>query len=304
MAVGSDVRRGSEDAEGGARPGPAAVTVQARRKYDELADRYEEVYFYVADLGRRLVDLADPAPGARVLDIGAGRGAVARAALGKGCVVTAVDVSPRMVERLAADHPEISAHCMEAGKLDFPDRAFDLVTAGFVLQILDDPDGALAEIRRVSAPGGRIAVSVDTQYIGRLAWLVDLSTSFFAPEQSKQPKQPKQSVPGARTEVPEVPAPPADPVLSRRTDDLLARAGFTDIRRETVQVVQSIPDPDALWEWMLPRGLAETVAALPAERAEEFRKAFLEHAEAMQHSADGIVLDFVATLHLAAAPPV
>src|SRR4051812_28257359 len=95
-------------------------SAEARRKYDELADRYEEIYFYVADLGRRLVDLADPAAGTRVLDVGAGRGAVARAALAKGCAVTAVDVSPQMVQRLAADHPEISAHCMPADHLDFP----------------------------------------------------------------------------------------------------------------------------------------------------------------------------------------
>ncbi|NUR25159.1 MAG: methyltransferase domain-containing protein [Catenulispora sp.] len=263
--------------------------MQARRKYDELADRYEEIYFYVADLGRRLVDLADPAPGTRVLDVGAGRGAVARAALAKGCAVTAVDVSPRMVERLAADHPEISAHCMQADRLDFPDDAFDLVTAGFVLQILDDPDGALAEIRRVLRPGATIAASVDTQYMGRLAWLVDLSTSFLT----------DGSVPTPRTDSP---APPADPPHSRRTDDLLARAGFTDIRRETVQVRQPIPDPAALWEWMLPRGLAEVVQALPPERAEDFRQAFTAQAGEMHDSEEGIVLDFIATLHLAKAP--
>lgn len=52
----------------------------------------------------------------------------------------------------------------------------------------------------------------------------------------------------------------------------------------------------------VPRGLAETVKALPGERAEDFRRAFVAHAEKMRHSEEGIVLDFIATLHVAKAP--
>jgi ubiquinone/menaquinone biosynthesis C-methylase UbiE len=76
-------------------------TEQGGRKYDEIADSYEEIFFYVADLGQRLIDFADPAPGTSALDVGAGRGAVARAALARGCEVTAVDASLGMVSRLA-----------------------------------------------------------------------------------------------------------------------------------------------------------------------------------------------------------
>lgn len=263
----------------------SAVTERSKRKYDDLADRYEEVYFYVADLGERLISLADPAPGTKALDIGAGRGAVARAALAKGCAVTAVDVSPRMVELLAADLPQISVHCMDAGRLGFPDGAFELVTAGFVLQVLDDPAAALVEIRRVLTPGGSVALSVDTQSIGRLNWLPELTADFFGQGQGSG------SSGGARAAT-----------ESDRTDDLLARAGFTDIRRETVTVLQPIPDPPALWDWMMPRGLTEVLKALPADRAEDFRQAFMTHAEPMHSAEDGIVLDFVLTLHLAKAP--
>lgn len=259
------------------------MTEQSKRKYDDLADRYEEVYFYVADLGERLIALADPAPGTKVLDIGAGRGAVSRAALAKGCAVTAVDVSPRMVEHLAADLPQIAVHCMQAGQLDFPDGSFDLVTAGFVLQVLDGPAAALAEIRRVLVPGGSIALSVDTQSIRRLSWLPELTAEFFG----------RGSGVGGTTRA---------ATESDRTDDLLARAGFTDIHRETVTVLQPIPDPSALWEWMMPRGLTEILKALSTSRAEDFRQAFLTHAEEMHSAEDGIVLDFILSLHLAKAP--
>ncbi|MFD1046211.1 class I SAM-dependent methyltransferase, partial [Kibdelosporangium lantanae] len=119
-------------------------TERGRRKYDELADRYEEVFPYVADVGKQLVSFAAPGAGARVLDVGAGRGAVARAALDLGCVVTATDASAGMVARLAADFPGVVARQMDAGALDFPAGSFDLVTAGFVVQVLPDPERALA----------------------------------------------------------------------------------------------------------------------------------------------------------------
>ncbi len=159
-------------------------TEQGRRKYDALADRYEEIFFYVADVGRRLVEVAAPAPGARVLDVGAGRGAVARAALDRGCEVTAVDASAGMVARLRADHPSITARQLDAGRLDFPDGSFDVVTAGFLVQVLDDPAAALAEFRRVLTPGGTVALSLERQTVGRLGWLHELNAEYFGAGQS------------------------------------------------------------------------------------------------------------------------
>ncbi|MCA1655449.1 MAG: class I SAM-dependent methyltransferase [Pseudonocardiaceae bacterium] len=138
-------------------------TEQGRRKYDALADRYEEIYFYVADVGRQLVSFAEPVAGARLLDVGAGRGAVARAALAHGCRVTAVDASAGMVSRLSADHPEITARQQNAGRLEFPDGSFDVVTAGFLVQVLTEPEVALTEFRRVLAPGGTVALSLERQ---------------------------------------------------------------------------------------------------------------------------------------------
>jgi len=137
-------------------PVPVTSTEQGRRKYDEIAAKYEEILFYVADLGRQRNAVANPAPGSRVLDVGAGRGAVARAALSRGCQVTAIDASPGMVAHLAADHPEITARQMDAAPLTFPDNSFDLVTAGFVSPALAAPPRARAESRRRPAPGGAL----------------------------------------------------------------------------------------------------------------------------------------------------
>jgi hypothetical protein len=81
-------------------------------------------------------------------------------------------------------------------------------------------------------------------------------------------------------------------------DTVLAEAGFVDLVRESVEMPLPIADPQALWEWLIPRGLTEAVQLLPTARAEEFRQRFLAGAGQM-HDNGGIVLDFAATLHRA-----
>ena len=252
-------------------------TEQGRRKYDALADRYEEIYFYVADLGQELVSTAAPAPGARVLDVGAGRGAVARAALARGCAVTAVDASAGMVARLAADHPDMVVRQQDAGALGFPDESFDLVTAGFLVQVLTEPDAALAEFHRVLAPGGMVALSLERQTVGRLGWLHDLNREFFGGDSG------------------------GDPLSPDGLDALLVAAGFAVPQRFLVKVPKDLAGPAALWDWLALQGVPEALDALPTEEAVSFRERFFRGAEDM-HRNGGITLEFAATLHTAARP--
>jgi ubiquinone/menaquinone biosynthesis C-methylase UbiE len=276
-------------------------TERGRRKYDEIAEQYEEIFFYVGEVGRQLVDFADPAPGIRVLDVGAGRGAVARAALARGCVVTAVDASARMVELLGADFPEITARQLDAGRLDFAAGSFDLVTAGFVVQVLDDPAAAIGEIRRVLAPAGVFALSLERQSVGRLRWLQELGAEFFEPAAgTAEPAEPAAGTaePAARTAAA---ARAAGPLTDDELGGLLADAGFVGLTSRPVEMPLTISEPAALWDWLIPRGLADALQRMPADRNAEFRRKFLAGAEHM-HADGGIVLDFRATLHRAHAP--
>jgi SAM-dependent methyltransferase len=295
-------------------------TERGRRKYDEIAEQYEDIFFYVGEVGRQLVDFADPAPGTRVLDVGAGRGAVARAALARGCVVTAVDASARMVELLGADFPEITARQLDAGRLDFAAGSFDLVTAGFVVQVLDDPAAAIGAVRRVLAPAGVFALSLERQSVGRLRWLQDLGAEFFAaapggpagraagpPEPGAGTTEPGPGTgqPGAGPAEPGAGTAAAARAAGPLTDDelvgLLADAGFLGLTSRPVEMPLTISEPAALWEWLIPRGLADALQRMPADRNAEFRRKFLGGAEHM-HANGGIVLDFRATLHRAHAP--
>jgi SAM-dependent methyltransferase len=111
---------------------------------------------------------ASPQAGERVLDLatGTGVGAFAAArAVGAAGFVTGIDVSEKMVafaNRRAADEAVrnvvFQRHDMEA--IGAPDGAFDAVTCAFGLMFAADRAAAFAEIARVTAPGGRVSVSV------------------------------------------------------------------------------------------------------------------------------------------------
>jgi ubiquinone/menaquinone biosynthesis C-methylase UbiE len=116
-----------------------------------------------------LLRAADLTPGMRVLDIAAGTGLAAEAALaavGPTGHVTAADISPAMVakarQRLGG-LPNVSFAIEDGQQLSFGDASFDAVVCNMGLMYFPDPAWGLAEASRVLRPGGRLAVSVFTR---------------------------------------------------------------------------------------------------------------------------------------------
>ena len=107
--------------------------------------------------------LAGDVAGRRILDAGCGSGPLFAALRDRGAIVTGFDSSTGMLElarrRLGADADLQVADL--GGPLPFPDGTFDDVIASLVLHYLEDWGPALAEVRRVLKPGGRLIVSVD-----------------------------------------------------------------------------------------------------------------------------------------------
>lgn len=129
-----------------------------------FADAYEP---YVGRWSRRLaptfVRWAGLARGARVLDVGCGTGALAQAVLVCGAEhVTGVDLSPAYVadaqRRLGAARATIEVGSAQA--LRFATGAFDAAVSGLVLNFVPDPLQMLREMRRVTRPGGPVALYV------------------------------------------------------------------------------------------------------------------------------------------------
>ena len=152
--------------------------------FDGLADRYD-LLNDVLSAGqdrrwRRIVAAAVGAgPGERVLDIAAGTGTSSRAFTSAGAQCVACDFSLGML-RVGARQPAPSVRFVAGDALDLPfaDGAFDAVTISFGLRNVADTRAALAEMRRVTRPGGRLVVcefshlrpaALDALYAGYLS---------------------------------------------------------------------------------------------------------------------------------------
>ena len=110
-----------------------------------------------------MLDLAAPRPGDRVLDVACGTGVLARAAsrrVGERGSVTGLDPNPGMLSVARDLAPEVDWQEGVAENLPFADESFDVVVSQFGLMFFTDRTTALAEMRRVLAPGGRLAVAV------------------------------------------------------------------------------------------------------------------------------------------------
>jgi ubiquinone/menaquinone biosynthesis C-methylase UbiE len=103
----------------------------------------------------------------RLLDAGCGLGEEARELArlaGPDGEVTAVDLSANLVA-IAQERDKGTVHYATGNvmALDFPDAVFDAVRSERVMQHLADPDAAVAELVRVTVPGGRVCV-IDTDW--------------------------------------------------------------------------------------------------------------------------------------------
>jgi len=135
----------------------------------QAAAEYDRAFAHVARYFMPFVlRAARIARGMRVLDIAAGTGLSAEAALsavGPSGHVTAADVSPAMVEKARerlGEARNASVLVEDAQALSFSDETFDAVVCNLGLMFFPEPAQGLSEFRRVLRPGGWTAVSVNT----------------------------------------------------------------------------------------------------------------------------------------------
>ena len=115
-------------------------------------ENYRKFASFVPELGQPLLDLLQPQPNERILDLGCGDGVLTEKLVQAGCEVVGVDASPEMVK--AAKARGLNAYVMDARGLTFTEE-FDAVFSNAVLHWIKEPHLAVAGIARALKPGGR-----------------------------------------------------------------------------------------------------------------------------------------------------
>lgn len=143
---------------------PADYLAHYRLDAEAILDPQDLEPLQRASEARRIEALARllaPRAGERLMDLGCGSGWLAARCCRTGAEVHAVDVAPRGVAAVRRRFPEVSRfHVADVYRLPFRPSSFDALVLSEVLEHLAEPDRALAEIRRVLRPGGRLLVCV------------------------------------------------------------------------------------------------------------------------------------------------
>ena len=113
-------------------------------------------------------------PGSRVLDVACGTGNLAIIAARQGCAASGIDIATNLLAqaraRAAKEKLNIDFREADAEALPFADGHFDLTVSMFGVMFAPQPELAVAELRRVTRPGGRIALANWTPegFIGKM----------------------------------------------------------------------------------------------------------------------------------------
>lgn len=132
------------------------------------AARYEQFFVpaIATPVSAELLAAAALQAGEKVVDVACGTGVIARlaaAAAGEAGSVAAVDLAPDMIEVAAAMEPppgaQIRWYAADARSIPLPDQSHDVVLCQMGLMFMEDRSAALAEMRRILKPGGRVVVN-------------------------------------------------------------------------------------------------------------------------------------------------
>ena len=196
-----------------------------------------------------LLDAAAVRAGTRVLDVGCGSGDLCAAAAARGARATGVDLAEGMLRAAREAHPELDLRRADAEDLPFADASFDAALAAFLVNHLPHPERGAAELRRVVAPGGRVAVAMWDRP-ERVEFLGLFDAAMRAANINRQLAFP--------------PGPPA----FRFADDgelraLLEGAGLEGVEIAPARFAYAIADLDELWDGVQ-TGSVRTAAQLRA----------------------------------------
>ncbi|HVF46754.1 MAG TPA: class I SAM-dependent methyltransferase [Pyrinomonadaceae bacterium] len=128
-----------------------------------IAGDFGEIAKSIEAGAEEFVARLDLKPGTRVLDVACGTGNLAIPAARAGAEVTGIDIAPNLIEqaiaRAASERVNAKFEVGDAEDLPYDDASFDIVMTMFGAMFAPRPDVTAAELKRVTKPGGLIAMA-------------------------------------------------------------------------------------------------------------------------------------------------
>jgi ubiquinone/menaquinone biosynthesis C-methylase UbiE len=186
---------------------------------------------YSKRLAGPFADFAGVEHGQRVVDVGAGPGALTVELASRGAHVSAAEPSAPVVAGLQQRVPEVDVQEAPAEQLPWPDETFDVSLAQLVIAFMADARGGVAEMRRVVRPGATVAVCM---------WDRDRMEMLGAIHRAQRALASGGPMPESRT-------------MYRSPEEIepLFAEGFTDVTTEPLEVESSYTGFDEFWDALL-----------------------------------------------------
>jgi SAM-dependent methyltransferase len=149
-------------------------TIKSRQKAMWESGDFGQIARSIENVAEEFMARQPLRPDTRVLDVACGTGNLAVIAARRRCVVSGIDIATNLIaqarSRAAAEGLQVDFREGDAEALPFNDRQFDLVVSMFGVMFTPQPNVVAAELRRVTKPGGRVALANWTPegFIGKM----------------------------------------------------------------------------------------------------------------------------------------
>ncbi len=153
-------------------------SIGVAKAYDRWAPIYDLVFGAVFRQGRSVAIDAAERVGGRILEVGVGTG-ISLPRYRRSSRITGVDLSDAMLDKARARVARLGLTNVEAieigdaERLTYPDHAFDVVVAQYVVSAVPHPLRALDECARVCRPGGEIVITTRVSAEGGLRGTIE-----------------------------------------------------------------------------------------------------------------------------------
>ena len=220
----------------------ADPSTEVRDAWNRIADGYDTFvtpsHMWLAGEGLQRAGLRS---GMRLLDVAAGSGALSLPAARLGARVLATDMSPVMLQRLAAragqEELDLETRVMDGHALKLEDDSFDIAGSQFGVMLFPDMPLGISEMARVVKPGGQVLMNVygapeKIEFFGFFVHAIQAAVPSFT---------------GPPMDPPPLPFQLQDPEKLRQE---LGKAGLKNIRVETIIEKLAFQSGQHLWDWL------------------------------------------------------